>query len=160
MKSKNECIDNLKKLKKDYINEKKKLAIKYFELTLVANEEYINSDSKYKVDDLVLVKSDDQLEFYKIVKISTPLNFYIDGKDYFDYFFVKQKIDENNLYIYYSCQKYQKNGTLGKKYYEIYNNHNNHIKIGECKDYKPSKIRNLFGMSFDHMFEETINNII
>lgn len=157
MKTKNEFIDNLKKLKKDYIREKKELSRKYFELSHTTNEEYINNHSKYKKDDLVVVKSYDQIEFYKIVEVNTALNFYIDNEEYFDYFFIKEKINESNLFVYYLCQKLQKSGKLGKKYYNIYDSHDNHIRIGESKDYNtPSKIKNLFGMRFDHMFAETI----
>lgn len=142
-----EFIYNLNKIKKDYFNYKKELIKKYSQLSIETTNEYLNTHSKYKEDDLILDNSNDQNGIFKVVEIKTSLDYIIDIR-YFDDFIGRENIKEKNLYIVYICQKIQKSGRVGKSYYNIFHDHENHIKIGELKDYNtPSKIRKLFGMS-------------
>jgi hypothetical protein len=147
-----ELINNLKRIKKDFIRDKKELDRKYFELTSEANKKYLNSNPEYyKEGDIILLNVNGQNEFYKVVEIK-PVLYYLKDIEYFEFFFMQDNLEEKEVYICYLCQKLQKKGTIGKTYYNIFDSHNNHIKIGESKDYDtPSKIRNLFGMQFDHV---------
>jgi hypothetical protein len=145
-----ELIYNLNKIKKDYFKYKKELIKKYHELSNVTTNEYLNTHSKYKEGDLIMVNKNDQNNIYKVLKIKTSFYYLLNNIDYFDYYLESENIKEKNLYIVYTCQKIQKSGIIGKSYYEIYHEHNNHIKIGESKDYNtPSKIKKLFEMEFN-----------
>jgi hypothetical protein len=143
-----ELIYNIIKIKKDYLKYKKELIEKYSELSTATTNEYLNTQSKYKEGDLILTNSNNQNNIYKVIKIKTSLDYIIDMNN-FD-LFIKETVREEKLFIFYSCQKIQKSGVTGKSYYNIFNDHKDHIKIGESQDYdKPSKIRKLFEMEFN-----------
>lgn len=146
-----EFIHNLNKIRKDYFKCKKELIKKYSELSVETSKEYLNTHSKYKEGDLILTNSNNQNSIYKVVQIKTSVD-YITNIEHFDFFLQRENnIKEKNLFIIYTCQKIQKSGIIGKSYYSIFHDHNDHIKIGESKDYDtPSKIRKIFGMQINY----------
>ncbi len=150
--NKEELIDNLKRIKKDFIRDNKELNKKYYELVSEANKNFLKTNSKYKEDDIILVNKNEKNEFYKVINVmSSHSLYYLENIESFGYFFNdRTKLEERNTYITYSCKKLQKSGTIGKTYYTIFDSFNNHFKVGESKDYDtPSKIRKLFKMQFD-----------